>query len=68
MSSNPLLPLVVGLTPQCGNSIIAGYFADPSLVQYDGKFYVYATVKEIRPEYDWKPLAFRYRASVGGVW
>lgn len=25
------------------NPIIPGYFADPSLVQYDGKFYLYAT-------------------------
>ena len=25
------------------NPIIPGYFADPSLVQYDGKFYMYAT-------------------------
>ena len=33
-----------GLTPHCGNPIIPGYFADPSLVQYDGKFYVYATL------------------------
>ena len=26
------------------NPIIPGYFADPSLVQYDGKFYMYVTV------------------------
>ena len=25
------------------NPIIPGYFADPSLVQYDGKFYMYST-------------------------
>jgi arabinoxylan arabinofuranohydrolase len=33
-----------GLEPHCGNPIIPGYFADPSLVQHDGKFYVYATL------------------------
>ena len=25
------------------NPILPGYFADPSLVQYDGKFYMYVT-------------------------
>jgi arabinoxylan arabinofuranohydrolase len=33
-----------GSSPDCANPIIPGYFADPSLVQYDGKFYVYATL------------------------
>ncbi len=28
---------------QLRNPIIPGYFADPSIVQYDGKFYLYAT-------------------------
>lgn len=33
-----------GLSPNCGNPIVPGYFADPSLVQYEGKFYAYATL------------------------
>lgn len=28
---------------QTGNPLIPGYFADPSIVQMDGKFYIYAT-------------------------
>lgn len=27
------------------NPIIPGYFADPSLVQYDGKFYMYPQIR-----------------------
>ena len=29
---------------EINNPILPGYFADPSLVQYEGKFYLYATV------------------------
>jgi beta-xylosidase len=38
------LSAMAGLEPHCDNPIIPGYFADPSLVQHDGKFYVYATI------------------------
>jgi beta-xylosidase len=31
-------------TVELHNPIIPGFFADPSLVEYEGKFYVYATV------------------------
>ena len=31
---------------EINNPILPGYFADPSLVQYEGKFYLYATVGE----------------------
>jgi arabinoxylan arabinofuranohydrolase len=30
--------------PGAGNPVLPGYFADPSLVQHDGKFYLYATI------------------------
>jgi arabinoxylan arabinofuranohydrolase len=30
--------------PHAGNPILPGYFADPSLVQHGGKFYLYATL------------------------
>lgn len=33
-----------GLAPGCSNPVIAGYYADPSLVQFEGKFFVYATL------------------------
>lgn len=35
---------IPGLAPNCGNPILPGYFADPSLVQYDDKFFLYATL------------------------
>jgi arabinoxylan arabinofuranohydrolase len=31
-------------SPQAANPILPGYYADPSLVQHDGKFYLYATL------------------------
>lgn len=31
--------------PGAGNPILPGYFADPSLLAHDGKFYLYATVE-----------------------
>jgi GH43 family beta-xylosidase len=33
-----------GRQPHTGNPILPGYYADPSLVQHDGKFYLYATL------------------------
>jgi hypothetical protein len=33
-----------GLEPHAGNPILPGYYADPSLVQHDGTFYLYATL------------------------
>jgi beta-xylosidase len=33
-----------GREPHAGNPILPGYYADPSLVQFDGKFYIYATL------------------------
>ena len=33
-----------GLAPDCTNPILPGYFADPSMVQYEGKAYLYATL------------------------
>ena len=33
-----------GLEPRAGNPILPGYYADPSLVQHDGRFYLYATL------------------------
>lgn len=44
MKQDSLLSTLSGLAPQCGNPIIPGYFADPSLVQYGGKFFLYATL------------------------
>ena len=32
-----------GLTPHCGNPLLPGSFADPSVVQQDGKVFVYGT-------------------------
>ncbi|MDQ3815094.1 MAG: family 43 glycosylhydrolase [Armatimonadota bacterium] len=37
-------PTLPGLTPHCGNPIIPGYYAVPSLVQYGGKFFLFATL------------------------
>jgi beta-xylosidase len=31
-------------SPHDGNPILSGYYADPSLLQYHGKFYLYATL------------------------
>lgn len=31
-------------TPQAGNPVIGGYFADPSIVVHEGTFYLYATI------------------------
>lgn len=31
-------------TPHTGNPIVPGYFADPSLVKHEGKYYLYATI------------------------
>jgi hypothetical protein len=33
-----------GREPHSGNPILPGYFADPSLVQHEGKAYIYATL------------------------
>lgn len=33
-----------GLEPNTGNPIIPGYYADPSIVQYQGRNYIYATL------------------------
>ena len=44
MKSNSPSRTLPGLAPHCGNPIIPGYYADPSLVQHGGKFYVYATL------------------------
>ena len=33
-----------GRQPHAGNPILPGYYADPSLVQYAGRFYLYATL------------------------
>lgn len=30
--------------PHAGNPILPGYYADPSLVRFEGKFYLYATI------------------------
>ncbi len=30
--------------PGAGNPILPGYFADPSILEHDGKFYLYATI------------------------
>ena len=34
----------IDLSPGCTNPILPGYFADPSIVQYEGKAYIYATL------------------------
>ncbi len=44
-----LLPLSLSAAerwdaPHAANPILPGYYADPSLVQYDGKYYIYATL------------------------
>jgi beta-xylosidase len=44
MIQNSTSPTLSGLTPRCGNPFIPGYFADPSLVQFNGKFFLYATL------------------------
>ena len=33
-----------GVEPHTGNPILPGYYADPSLVQHNGRFYLYATL------------------------
>lgn len=33
-----------GRQPHAGNPVLPGYYADPSVVQHDGKVYVYATL------------------------
>ena len=33
-----------GQTPGSANPILPGYYADPSLVQHEGKYYIYATL------------------------
>lgn len=33
-----------GRAPHAGNPVLPGYYADPSIVQHDGKFFVYATL------------------------
>lgn len=40
----PPPPALVWNAPDAGNPIIAGYYADPSLVQHDGKYFLYATL------------------------
>lgn len=35
---------VSGRSADCTNPVLPGYYADPSLVQYDGKSYIYATL------------------------
>lgn len=30
--------------PQAGNPVMPGYFADPSIVEYQGRYYLYATI------------------------
>lgn len=44
MEEDSLPPTPPGLTPHCGNPILPGYFADPSLLQYGGAFFLYATL------------------------
>ncbi|MBB5349947.1 hypothetical protein HNR46_000168 [Haloferula luteola] len=36
--------LLPGQVPESGNPILPGYFADPSIVQIDGKNFIYATL------------------------
>ncbi|HEX8234969.1 MAG TPA: hypothetical protein VF600_03350 [Abditibacteriaceae bacterium] len=33
-----------GLAAHCANPILPGYYADPSIVQHDGKNYIYVTL------------------------
>lgn len=40
----PLLAQESWDRPGAGNPILPGYFADPSLVQHEGRFYLYATL------------------------
>lgn len=41
-AANTELP--AGLTPGSGNPILPGYYADPSVVTHDGRYYLYATL------------------------
>jgi beta-xylosidase len=43
-SAEPNQILVAARTPHAANPILPGYFADPSLVQFEGKNYLYATL------------------------
>lgn len=43
ISCNTTSPTGNDKTVELNNPILPGYFADPSLVQYDGKFYMYVT-------------------------
>jgi len=36
--------LLSGQAPASANPIIPGYYADPSIVSYEGKHYIYATI------------------------
>lgn len=35
---------VAGFAPHSGNPVLPGYYADPSVAQFEGKFYAYATL------------------------
>ena len=37
-------PLIPGQQPGSGNPILPGYYADPTVVEHDGIFYLYATL------------------------
>lgn len=50
---------------EINNPILPGYFADPSLVQYEGKFYLYATVDPIRGERIFCPAGFPRISGTG---
>ena len=73
MYQNAPSPTLPGLTPHYGNPIIPGYFADPSLVQYDGKFWLYATLAPWRGDTlgCWESMDFKnwtYRELDWPMW
>lgn len=44
LTAAPSVHEPAGLDPGAGNPIIPGYYADPSIVQYQGRNYIYATL------------------------
>jgi beta-xylosidase len=44
LTTAPALAADTWDAPHAANPILPGYYADPSLVQHDGKFYLYATL------------------------
>ena len=43
-ASSAAAALLPGQAPSSGNPILPGYYADPSVVTYEGKHYIYATL------------------------